>query len=435
MILFSRQDKRGLPLAWLARAARWGVLTIVLVVAGGAKASALQLDGGLAIALELALTHHPSVLGKALEVEGGEYFLRSQRARRYPSLALGAATLENEFDQVQTSVRVQQPLYTFGKINAGIESAAAALSAERHELLRVRRELVSDVAVAYLSVLGERELQAIALRNAARHRELLEHIQRREAGDLASSGDAGVALVRSIQADGLLKRSRADLESALNALVALTVKPVTAIEPPSRSLFSLPELEVIIEKGRAEDARILFQRAKVKEANAQARAEALSLAPDLALRAERNFSDDPLRQVQGDFRVGLVLSSSVEGLGLAAWGRKQAAAVQARAVKQELALIELEVERDLRSAHQEVEVLASLLADQASAIEYMSATAQSFFRLYETGRKSWVELLNIEREFAEQSMRGARMAADYEKQVVRLKSRIGMLDGLMNVDS
>ncbi|HAZ95346.1 MAG TPA: transporter, partial [Porticoccaceae bacterium] len=59
---------------------------------------------------------------------------------RYPTLSLQANNLNDELNQ--GSVRLQQPLWTFGKINNAIQRAEANYTAEQWALLQVQRQLI-----------------------------------------------------------------------------------------------------------------------------------------------------------------------------------------------------------------------------------------------------------------------------------------------------
>src|SRR5690606_1373420 len=88
------------------------------------------------------------------------------------------------------ALRVRQPIWAFGRIQSSIAAADAEVSAERADLLRVRRQLIERAAVAYAEVLGSQERVEIARQNVTEHRTLLAQIERRVTGQLASTADA-----------------------------------------------------------------------------------------------------------------------------------------------------------------------------------------------------------------------------------------------------
>ncbi len=81
------------------------------------------------------------------------------------------------------------------------------MSTERADLLRVRRQLLEDTAVAYAAVRGSQQHIDIARQNVTEHEKLSDQIQRRVAGQLASSADARLAAARLAEARALLERA------------------------------------------------------------------------------------------------------------------------------------------------------------------------------------------------------------------------------------
>ena len=179
----------------------WRSLLINCLLCGSAAAD------GLRDALQATLRNHPAVAGQEAEVDANRHAADAVRSQRYPTLIAQAqqygddARSSDGEDLSQPYVlRVRQPIWAFGRIDSSIAVANAQVSTERADLLRVRRQLLEETAVAYAAVRGSQQHIDIARQNVTELEELFEQIQRRVDGQLASSADARLAAARLAEA-------------------------------------------------------------------------------------------------------------------------------------------------------------------------------------------------------------------------------------------
>ena len=86
------------------------------------------------------------------------------RSQRYPTLTAqaqqygeGGRSASGEDLSQPYILRVRQPIWAFGRIDNNIAVANAEVSTQRADLLRVRRQLLEDTAVAYAAVRGSQQ--------------------------------------------------------------------------------------------------------------------------------------------------------------------------------------------------------------------------------------------------------------------------------------
>lgn len=412
---------------------------LLLLLSGGASSLATDPDPGLEtakegllLALQQLIQRNPAVQGKREEVMAQSFQVRSAQARWLPRLGVSVASVDNGGLDGQASLRLEQPVWSFGKLSGGVSVAKAQLSAEERDLLRVQRELMGEVIDAYMKIRGLLAEGEVVTVNIREHERLLGHMRRREAGQLAADADVQLGQSRLIQAQSQRLRLENDLRGARAALDALTVLPLPSTPPVPASLLDLPSLEMLKATALAGDAELLYKSALADSAHASARLAKAEVRPDILLRAETNFLEDPLRAGAGP-RVGLVVQSSLEGLGLVNYRGGQGAEARAAAAAQDVRFTRAQVHRDLTTLIQRLELLKALEAAQQGAVASVRATTESYLRLYEAGRKSWLDLLNIQRELTEQRLRLVQVQAERKQVTLQLARRAGRLDELVTL--
>jgi adhesin transport system outer membrane protein len=141
-----------------------------------------QAAQGLAAALQASLQHNPAVRGKSAEVSAQNYAVESAKAQRLPSFSADLNNVQGDFEREQASVRIQQPLWTFGKIDTAIHKAEAGVQTEELSLLQIKRQLIEKVAVAYARIQGIGRQERVASETIVEHQRLFRHISRRQKG-------------------------------------------------------------------------------------------------------------------------------------------------------------------------------------------------------------------------------------------------------------
>ena len=139
---------------------------------------------GLSDALQATLRNHPAVAGQQAIVQAQRFAADGARSQRYPTLSAQAqqytegdrSSITGEKISNPAILRLRQPVYSFGRIRNSIALADAEVSTERADLLRVRRQLLEETAVAYALVRGSQQRVDAGRRNVAQHNEMLAQI-------------------------------------------------------------------------------------------------------------------------------------------------------------------------------------------------------------------------------------------------------------------
>lgn len=357
-----------------------------------------------------AVASHPAAQGQRALLESAEAGVAVARWQFFPTPSVtaeaaraGAADRLYQGDSRVSTLRVQQPLWTGGRLSAGLDKAEAGVSAGQAALDEVRQQLGVRVVQAY----GEwhaAHLKTLAIdKSEATHVLLREQVQRRIAEGASAPSDLTLAVARleSIVADGEAARAQRDIALArLGQLLGRTVDAGVLLGSPAQPLAVIGGAQTQLEQALAISPTLqkVQAQARVQEAViAERRADA---SPEVYVRVERQYGSYVFPDGPPQNRVFVGLSTRF-GAGLSLGASIEAARTQHRA-----ALAEIETQS--RSVSEQVLTDQALAASTARRISAVKASlqaaaevSQSYDRQFLAGRKSWLDVMNAARELAQ----------------------------------
>ena len=316
------------------------IFLFAALLLGSLAARAQQAPWSLSDCIEYALDHNLTVRQSALTVEQRELDLNTAQGRRLPSLSASASenlsfgrglTADNTYSNSNTtstsfSLGGEMPVFQGFDITNGIKLSKLNLAAATADLEKARDDIRVAVAQAYVQILYNQELLAVARQQAEHDAELLEQIRERlSAGKVSaaevSAQQATLAQSRQseIQAEGNLQVSLLDLTQLLE-LPSPEGFSVVAPETGDLSTVLLMRPEAIYEEAVAvkpavEAARLNVDYAELNIARAKgARLPSLSLNGGLGTNYYTNskFASAPFgEQMKNNFSQYLGLSMSI----------------------------------------------------------------------------------------------------------------------------
>ncbi|MFZ2948177.1 MAG: TolC family protein, partial [Desulfuromonadaceae bacterium] len=384
-------------------------------------------NDGLPVALRLAITKHPTVLSKLDELKSLGFDVDSAEAGRYPSLSLQGQTYSDERSQVVALLK--QPLWAGGRIDGGIDLARMKFRSGDASLMVVRRQLLEDTAALYANLQGVRKRLQAAERNVEEHEKLQGLISRRQVGSIASEADVRLARSRVALAVSQREQLRGLAEKARTDLLAQTQVPIEGFLPLEESMLVLPDSDVILADAENQSPLIRQLRTNVEVTQVQADLRTADLMPVFSAQLEQDmYVADKTGTKSRDTRVGLNLTGNLEGAGFAGFGRVRAAEALVNAAKKEVESARNEVRRRTQG----------LIADRTSyrrvsdtnemLVTTNEETLASFMRQYDAGKKSWVDVLNAQRELGEARQSLEQTMTLFLEATLRLAAITGRLD-------
>ena len=376
-------------------------------------------------ALNAMLERHPALQGKQAQIESKAFLLKSAEAERYPSLTVSYG--EDRDDNQEGAFVVKQPLWAFGRIDAGIDYASTDAAAESIDKLRITRDLLEDTAIAYAKVIGVQEQLRIIEENIQQYQRFVEQIERRKTGRLASETDTQLAASRLTQAQAQAIQTQGDLRDALMALQTFTQLPIDAVAPISVSVYSdLPDDASIRDQVLKQSADVQYKQQLVDLAVKDVHRKRSNFMPTLYLKFSHEYSDNAT--YPDESRFSLVLEGALEGMGLITLHQEQSAAAQLHAAQRDVEVTQFDLKNRLNSLLLNRKTQQSLIDIHQSSIVTLDATLASYLRQYQSGRKEWLDVWNIQREITEQKLSKAKAQNSLLINVLSLVALTGGLD-------
>jgi adhesin transport system outer membrane protein len=361
----------------------------LLLLAGAAGAETLRLDE----ALRLAVTQHPSVAMRLSQRDAAAEAVDVAGRGRFP--AVSGQTGKDATGKDYFTVRVEQALWTGGRLSAEMAGADAALRGASAVVVESQQEIMLKAVGAYTELGRFEASKSAAQANVAEHERLHRMILRRIDSQITSSSDGTLASARLSQA----RAERSQLESqgarARARLGAIVGQPVTGIALTLSRQSRPASLAEAIDAATAFSPVLHRLSAQEDTAEADVQVRRGQALPQVKLRHDRT---------RGGYQQGTqtyVMLEYQSGAGLASLGAIRESEARRQAVRAER-------QSALRDLTDEVSAnWADLQAFEAQALDVqaqVAATAQvfdSFVRQYAVGRKNWIEVLNAQRELTQ----------------------------------
>jgi adhesin transport system outer membrane protein len=352
-------------------------------------------------------------------------------ASKWGSLpVLSVQAQSDERDAQQRIARVEQPLWTGGRITGQISLASARQDGAGAALTSVQQEVLRQTSAAFFEVIRfEARLQA-ARDNTAEHLKLLDLIQRRVTSEVSPETDRVLAESRLQLAQTEEIQARRALEAARNTLNQLVGKPVGAVvmPPPVRLReYASPEDAVRIALRFSPDRlRVLAQIGSAAAELDIVRAQAW---PSLVAGYERNWASIPGLPNQSQTRgyVGVQFSPGAGG-GLAVVSAARAAEARRLAAVDSVVDVERQLTSAVSTAFSQIQAFTQQLTPSRRLLLGVGEVVESYMRQYQIGRKGWLDVLNAQRE----KIQARAALADVEASLEFSKLNLMLLTGDLN---
>jgi adhesin transport system outer membrane protein len=372
--------------------------------------------------LQTAVLTHPSVNGARSEQQAALSNVEAARQQFFPSPGVQA---DSSSGRTATTFRVSQPLWSGGRLTADLRLS---------ELREVRaRELITEAQIALatrLTTVAQTYL-ANTRRRAAQERhiktlnDLVRMIEQRNRAEVSATADVNLVRTRLAQAKAEMETYRALEASAIAQLASATRQP---LEPGSIDTPTLPVrppmLGRLLEHAQQENPRVRIGEVNIRLASMEVDRARATLWPTVSMRVERQVGEY-LGSAPAGNRVFFSMQYAT-GAGLALGSQIAAAEQHAVAVQRTAEADRRDVAERVESEWNELESSLRRLPELRRTREGASDVLESNRRLFVSGRRSWIDLLNSVREIAQ----AEHAEADAYAASVGAHYRLGLLLGL-----
>lgn len=396
---------------------------------------------GIAELTRATMEQHPSLRGAAARVDAAESGVDGAKWQFWPTPSLSVEGLQSSTNQVQTGdktvgvFRLQQPVWTGGRLTHGLRRAEAGALVARAELNEVRQSLALRLIEAWSeSVVAIRKIDAQKL-SLESHLRLLAMVERRFAEGASALSDAMLARSRidAIQAEIQLLQTQRD--SALDKLRLLSRLDLTDLnlvmshQSPADIQRSLAEL---LERAKEVSPQIMKARHAVDVARADAGTAKASLMPEVALRYEYQAGNLSDAKAPNSSKLFLTLNSSL-GAGLANFAGLNSAVAQVDAALEEVTVQEQALFEQVQLDHGLIRAAEGRVKALTTAKKASDDVFESYERQFLAGRKQWLDLMNAAREQAQSISQLADAMGALELSRLRLLLLVGGIEELEKV--
>jgi adhesin transport system outer membrane protein len=306
-------------------------------------------------------------------------------------------------DSTVSTLRLQQPLWTGGRLSAGRERAEAGVEVSQGALDETRQQLALRVVQVYSDWLAAHMKRQASETNLAVHARLREQVTHRIREGVSSDADLVLAVSRlqSVMAEMALARAQQDMALArLSQLIGYPVDDASLAENIAAPRALVAPLATLLERALADDPATHRLQAEARRADAGVKEARAALSPEIYVRAERQYGNYTIRNARPENRVFIGVSSQF-GAGLSTLSAIRGARAQYEAAQ-------AEVDAQHRSVSEQVMTDFALATESEARLQALQASlaaaddvAKSYDRQFLAGRKSWLDVMNAARELAQ----------------------------------
>ena len=374
-----------------------------------------------------ALKAYPGVSASAASLESAKAEIERAKGAYSPTLSLNAST------NIKDSLADQKPMATpwvtwnvpiNGRVSADVLRSESAAKAAQAKLQVVRDDVALQVSEAWLAVVRGEQMVFLAQENVAEHASILGNVRKMVAIDAGRSLDLTQAQVRLDAAQNNLTQRRTELIQAREKL-----SRYFSAEVSSAAFFRYPMLPKMVPGTYGQalselNSPVLDQvRAQLEEAQARVDAAQRMHNPTLDFSLGRQF----LGVINGTHTVATANFSFPIWQGGQVQAGIRSAIAQAVAAKDTAAETELVVKERVRLAYAELDAAKERAALANQQRENGAKLVYGFKEQFRTARRTLLDLLNIQSEYA--GYQQAEALAQYDVQIAqyRISAALGQL--------
>ena len=350
---------------------------------------------------------HPVVRQRKGNIDASQDDIRSAQWKWFPTLTVetsqtvsGQPQVLGNNDSGATTLKFEQPLLTAGRITSEVELAQARKRIAHLQLYETEQDLLLKVLQSYMDYQRMSARLKIARENVDEHQRLLELINRRQQQQVTSEADVALAMARVQQVRTELSSMLSTQRNARLSLEQLTgqVFADTLIlqEPLDRSMVWSDEFAA---QTAARDASPLLQRlkAEVQLNEADVNNRKTLVLPQLNLRHERFLGSAAVVP----FDRTMVVLQYQPGSGASVLPGIDAAVKRIGSAQFAYEAGARELAEKVSSQINEVQTFKGQMEFTRQYAESSQEVMSSYLRQYTAARKTWIEVLNAQRELAQ----------------------------------
>jgi adhesin transport system outer membrane protein len=360
--------------------------------------------------MQSSLASHPSVRGQEALSRAAQAGVDAARWQFFPTPSLGLEQVAasgsdvtyGRGDKNVSTLRLQQPLWTGGRLTAGLEKAQANGLLSLASVGVARQELAVRVVQAYAEWYGGM-VKAVAYdKSLQSHLRLQQQIIRRIEEGVSPQSDRTLVLGRIEQTRTELIVAEGQQRTALSRLTQLLGRPVMAAElvPSLAKPQALGAAQTMVDQALAGSPSVARMVASAHVQEIEIDERKASLSPEVYLRMERQYGNFNFQGIPPQNRIFLGVSSSF-GAGLSGLSAIETARGRHEAALADVASARIGLSEQVFGDHVSAATGQRRLLTLQASLRSAQAISQGWSQQFLVGLKSWLDVMNAARELAQ----------------------------------
>ena len=360
--------------------------------------------------IALALSSNPLTKSQQSLVESAKVGVDSAKWQFYPTPSVSvemantsSSDLLYQGDKRVSIGRIQQPLWTGGRLSAGVNKAEAGLAVSQASLEEARLQLGLRVVQAYGDWLSAHLKTLANEKSLATHIRLHDQVKRRVNEGTSANSDLTLAIARLEAISAELTAVRAQGEVAIARLGQFLGNPVDAalLMKEVASPYSLTgNMQGILEQAIDMNPSIIKAQATARVQEVVIDEKRADLSPEIFVRAERQYGNYTFANGPPENRFFVGLTSRF-GAGLSTLSGIEAARLQHTVALTDIEVQTRAVNEQVLSDYALAQSIASRIASIYKSLSATNDVLSSYNRQFLAGRKSWLDVMNAARELTQ----------------------------------
>ncbi|WP_341686264.1 TolC family protein [Limnohabitans sp.] len=359
-----------------------------------------------------SLDSHPSVRAQEAQVRASQSDIELAQQQFLPSFNLSweKAQSRSHADNAYASgqsvalARLQQPLWTGGRLTANLDKTRAQHRLAIAQLSETQIQLGLRIVQAY----GEwwaAEHKHQALENSlAIHTELKRQISHRAQQGASAQGEVTLSTARLEQLRAEVQNTRTQGAVALTRLQELSSQGLS-ISSLKASYTPAPVIDTLFEEAlhaQAIEQAPILERLKAQQAIVvhEREEKAATRWPEIYVRAEHQAGSADTPQAFSGNRVFIGLTAST-GAGLSLSKQMDSLLQRERAIEAEVEAAHRNLREQIQTEVLWLRASQDRITSLALHVQASQSIQEAYARQFNAGRKTWIDVMNAARELTQ----------------------------------
>lgn len=359
--------------------------------------------------IKATVESHPAIQSQLAQLDASLADVQTARQQFYPTPSVSVEQVNSsagdwQYGQKSTvqAYRLQQPLWTGGRLSAGLDKAQANSKAAGESVNDVRQQMAFRAVQAwsewYLASMRVKAQQ----QSVETHERLMGVVKRRVAEGAMATSELSLTQSRLDQAIAQQQSFLAQQKIAMLKVSQLIGRRLNADESPQLVSMTVQcQADTLSDRVVEASAALKKIKAQQESLGFEVKERQADLTPEIYFRLERQRSPYMSGTVMSTFDRAYVGFSSRFGAGLSNLTAIESLEKRRNALNAEYEAAQRNLLEAVQSEQEQLDSITARLPLLRNAMEASSQTAQAWDRQFLAGRRAWIEVMNAAREMAQ----------------------------------